>query len=158
MQMIQLVTRIEAPRERCFLLSLSVDLHMNSTAPTRERAITGVTHGVMGAGDVVTWQGMHFGLRLRHTSRISDYEPYTYFCDEMVRGAFRSFRHQHYFDEERKGFTVMRDVLEFSAPLGVLGLIAERLVLRSYMTGFLAERNTVIKRVAESEEWKGYLS
>lgn len=42
MQLIELETNIAAPIERCFFLSLSIDLHMDSTAPTRERAIAGV--------------------------------------------------------------------------------------------------------------------
>ena len=131
---------------------------MDSTKPTRERAIAGVTHGILGAGDFVTWEGSHFGLRLHHTSRISAYQPYSYFCDEMTSGVFKSFRHEHHFEEERDGFMVMRDVLAFSAPLGSLGLVVERLILRRYMTNFLIERNAVIKRVAESEHWQKYLS
>lgn len=35
----------------------------------------------------------------------------------------------------RPGRTVMRDVFEFRAPLGVVGRVAERLVLRSYLYG-----------------------
>ena len=51
----------------------------------------------------------------------------------------------------------MRDVMQFAAPLGVLGLIAERMVLRAYMLGFLRQRNAVIKRVAESDKWVQFL-
>src|SRR5215469_15070808 len=99
MQTIRLETRIAAPIELCFLLSLSIDLHMDSTAPTRERAIAGVTHGLIGPGESVTWEGSHFGFRLRHTSRIVSYEPPTFFCDEMTQGMFKSFRHEHHFSE-----------------------------------------------------------
>ena len=60
MQLIQLETKIAAPPERCFLLSLNIDLHMESTAPTREVAIAGVTHGIIGPGETVTWRGRHF--------------------------------------------------------------------------------------------------
>ena len=75
----------------------------------------------------------------------------------MVSGVFKSFRHEHYFDDMHDGATVMRDVLEFSAPLRPLGILVERLVLRRYMTTFLVERNAVIKHIAESEQWKSYL-
>jgi len=40
-QRIQLETRIAAPAQRCFSLSLSIDLHVDSTASTGERAIAG---------------------------------------------------------------------------------------------------------------------
>jgi hypothetical protein len=39
--LIELETFIAAPPERCFELSLSVELHLDSTAATRERAIAG---------------------------------------------------------------------------------------------------------------------
>lgn len=156
MQTIRVETRIAAPAMRCFLLSLNIDLHMDTTAQTRERAIAGVTHGLIGLGETVTWEGRHFGLRLRHTSKIVIYEPPRFFCDEMIDGVFRSFRHEHHFSESA-GETVMRDVLEFSAPMGWLGGLAERLVLRSYLYGFLGERNAMIRQVAESDRWRLYL-
>jgi ligand-binding SRPBCC domain-containing protein len=141
---------------RCFLLSLNVDLHMDSTARTREQAIAGVTRGLIGYGESVTWEGRHFGFLLRHTSEIVSYEAPKFFCDVMTAGMFKSFRHDHSFAEVA-GETVMQDVLQFAAPLGWLGALTEKLVLRRYFEGFLRERNAVIKQVAESEEWRRYL-
>jgi ligand-binding SRPBCC domain-containing protein len=156
-QKIQLETRIAAPAKRCFLLALSIDLHMDSTASTRERAVAGVTTKLIGDGESVTWRGRHFGLMLQQTSRITQYEPPTFFQDIMTAGAFKSFEHDHRF-QEQDGETVMRDELRFSAPFGVLGLIVEKLVLRNYLTRFLFERNQFLKQVAESEMWREYLS
>jgi ligand-binding SRPBCC domain-containing protein len=156
MQTIRVETRIAAPAMRCFLLSLNIDLQMDVTAGSREHAIAGVTHGLIGAGECVTWQGRYFGLLVRHTSKIIAYDPPNFFCDAMLKGIFKSYRHEHYFAESG-GETVMRDVLEFAAPLGVLGIAAERLVLRDYLRRFLCERNAVIKQVAESDEWRRYL-
>jgi ligand-binding SRPBCC domain-containing protein len=153
---IQLETRITAPAERCFLLSLSIDLHVDSTASTRERAVAGVTTGLIRGGESVTWQGRHFGLMLRHTSRITQYEPPIFFQDVMTAGLFRSFEHDHRF-QQKGSETVMRDELRFSAPLGILGLTTERFVLRGYLTRFLHERNRLVKEVAESHRWRGYL-
>ena len=154
---IQLETRIAAPARRCFLLALSIDLHMASTAGTRERAVAGVATGLIASGESVTWRGRHFGLMLQHTSKITRYEPPTFFQDVMTAGMFKSFEHDHRF-QEQDGETVMKDELRFSAPLGGLGLMAERLVLRNYLTRFLLERNKFVKQVAESERWREYLS
>ena len=63
MGVIRLETFIRAPIERCFDLSRSVDLHILSTAQTNERAIDGVTSGLMKLGDVVTWEARHFGVK-----------------------------------------------------------------------------------------------
>lgn len=109
MQLVELETRIAAPLERCFLLSLSIDLHMDSTAHTGERAIAGVTHGIIGPNQMVTWRGRHFGLMLEHTSLIDRYDLPRYFRDVMIKGHFRSFEHEHFFEEATDGDTLMRD-------------------------------------------------
>ena len=152
MQSIAVETKIAAPPDRCFLLSLSIDLHMATTAQTGERAIAGVTHGLMGLGETVTWQGRHFGLMLTHETKITKYERPQYFQDVMLKGVFRSFTHDHHFDLSNDGGTIMRDKLQFTAPLGPLGWIAAQLILRRYLTRFLVERNATIKRVAEGPE------
>jgi ligand-binding SRPBCC domain-containing protein len=156
--MIELETKIAAPAERCFLLSLSIDLHTVSAAQTRERAVAGVTHGLIGPGETVTWEGRHFCVMLRHETVITKYDRPTYFQDVMVKGSFRSFVHDHFF-ETAGSQTLMRERLEFSAPLGQLGWLAETILLRRYLEGFLVERNTAIKRVAEGEPaaWQRYL-
>lgn len=153
---IELSTAIAAPVERCFDLARSIDLHMASTDGTGERAIAGVTSGLIGPGQEVTWSGRHFGLRVTHTSRITAYERPGYFQDSMMRGMFRSFCHDHYFEVDGRG-AVMRDVMEFGAPFGPLGKVVERLLLDRHMRRLLARRNQMIKRTAEGDEWRRYL-
>jgi ligand-binding SRPBCC domain-containing protein len=150
---IHLTTLIHAPRERVFDLTRSIDLHTRSLGWTREVPVAGRTSGLIGLGETVTWRAWHLGVRQRLTSRISAYDRPAYFQDVMVRGAFAWMQHDHWFDATADGGTVLRDEFRFAAPLGVLGRIAETLVLRRYMTRFLERRNAVIKRVAESEEW-----
>lgn len=158
MQTILVETKIAAPPERCFLLSLSVDLHAESAAQTGERAIAGVTQGLIGLGESVTWQGRHFGVMLQHEARITKYERPSYFQDVMVTGAFRSFVHDHFFEPMGSG-TLMRDRLTFAAPLGPLGWLAEAILLRRYLEAFLMERNRTIRQTAVSnrEVWMRYL-
>lgn len=54
---------IHAPIERCFGLARDVDIHTRTTMNTREKAVGGVTTGLLIAGDVVTWEAVHFGLK-----------------------------------------------------------------------------------------------
>lgn len=156
MQIVTLETKIAAPIERCFLLSLSIDLHLATVAHTEERAIAGTMSGLIGMGESVTWRGRHFGLMLTHTSKITHYERPYRFQDEMTHGLFAYFIHDHRFQEEA-GATHMIDELRFASPLGPLGKLVDRLVLREHMKRFLDERNQNLKRVAESEEWRRYL-
>ncbi|MDO1447910.1 SRPBCC family protein [Rhodocytophaga aerolata] len=155
MAVIELDTLINAPIERCFLLSLSVDVHTLSTAHTQERAVAGIMSGRMKLGDTVTWRARHFGIWQQLTSKITAYQYPTYFCDEMISGAFQSFRHEHHFIQQLAG-TRMKDVFYFESPLGLLGKLANGLFLKSYMSTLLAQRNLVIKKVAEGNEWKKF--
>jgi hypothetical protein len=45
----------------------------------------------------------------------------------------------------------MIDVFMFRAPLGILGRVAEALVLTRYMKNLLLARNRYLKQVAEAE-------
>ncbi|MEM7482800.1 MAG: SRPBCC family protein [Acidobacteriota bacterium] len=148
--------RIAAPRPRVFDLARSVELHLESTSKTRERAVGGVVSGLLGAGEEVTWSARHFGIRQRLTSRITRFDPPRYFRDEMVAGAFSHFHHDHHFEALKFG-TMMRDVLDFEAPLGWLGKAVDRLVLIAYLRRFIESRGEVIRRIAESDAWQEFL-
>jgi len=153
---LELRTIIRAPAARCFDLARSVDLHVQSTARTGERAVAGVTRGLIGPGQQVTWRARHFGVWQELTSEISQYDRPRHFRDSMVRGAFAGFDHDHFF-VETDGVTEMLDRFAFRSPLGLLGRIADALVLTRYLRRFLAERNAEIQRVAESDEWRALL-
>ena len=114
MPRIELTTLLPASPERCFELSLSVDAHTSSMAASGERAIAGVTSGVMGLGDTVTWRARHFGVAFTMTSTISVHEAPARFVDEQVTGPFRRWWHEHRF-EEVAGGTLMRDLVEFDS-------------------------------------------
>jgi ligand-binding SRPBCC domain-containing protein len=100
-------------------------------------------------GEEVTWRGRHFGITQHFTSKITAFEPSGYFQDTMQRGAFKSFVHDHFFTSSDGG-TLMKDILAFAAPLGVLGRIAEIFILRRYMESLIATRAKVIKEVLET--------
>src|SRR5436305_757280 len=112
MPTIRLETIIKASPERCFDLSISVDLHQNSMSHTGERAVAGVTSGLLELGDTVTWEAKHFGIRQHLTSRISEYDRPHRFVDEMVQGIFKKIWHLHEFHPCNDG-TWMIDVFEF---------------------------------------------
>ena len=156
MPKIILHTKIKAPLERCFRLSLSVDVHMSSTSNTREKAIAGVTSGVMKLNDTVTWRARHFGVMQTLTSKITVCNEPHEFVDEMVKGIFQRIHHRHIFRAEGQN-TCMTDEFEYEAPLGILGQIAERLLLTDYLRRFLIARNAYIAELAEGEDWRKYL-
>ncbi len=141
--------QIDAPIELCFDLARDMDIHKRTAWPhTKEAIIDGVRTGLIGLNETVTFEATHFGVRQRLTSKVVELDRPYLFVDEMQHGAFRSMRHTHIF-EEVQGKTRMSDIVEFSAPYGPIGWIAERLVLRSYLTRFLMHRNEQLKEIAE---------
>jgi ligand-binding SRPBCC domain-containing protein len=153
MPLIHLETDILAPIERVFDLARSIDLHKISMESSQERAVNGVTSGLIELGQTVTWEAVHFGVRQRLTSKITICERPRHLQDVMVGGAFAGFTHDHFLSEIEGG-TLMRDDFDYRSPLGPLGSLADVLFLETYMTKLLAERNATIKRVAESDEWR----
>jgi ligand-binding SRPBCC domain-containing protein len=139
---------IAAPIETCFDLARDIEFHQRTLAHTKERAVAGVTSGGVVGGDVVTWEATHFGVRQWLTARITDYERPTFFADELVRGAFKRFRHLHRFLPDGTG-TLMIDCFDYTSPLGPLGRLADVLFLERYMRSLLVGRNALLKRVAE---------
>ncbi len=147
---------INAPIERVFNLSRSINLHTISTAATNERAIDGVITGLIGKGESVTWEARHLFKTRRFTAKITAMEAPHSFTDEMVKGDFKSFRHEHHFKPVENG-TIMIDLLDFESPYGFAGTLFSKLYLRSYLEKFLVKRNAVIKEYAESQKWKAIL-
>ncbi len=135
------------PVEVLFDRARSIDEHLGSMAGTRERAVAGVTSGLIGEGEEVTWEARHFGVRMRLSSRVTELDFPTRFVDEQVAGPFRWFRHEHVFSAlpggtggGGDGGSRMVDRVEFAAPFGVLGVVVERLVLRGYLRRLIEER------------------
>ena len=144
----EIVTTIAAPAALCFDAARDIDLHVASFAHTGERAVAGTTSGLIGPGETVTWRARHLGVVQHFTSKITAFDPPRYFQDSMVKGAFRSFVHDHWF-EESDGRTIMRDVVEFSSPGGILGRIVDALFLRRYLERLIAGRAEVLRRAVE---------
>ncbi|MGA7671698.1 MAG: SRPBCC family protein [Nitrolancea sp.] len=151
MTRIHLETHIAASIQRCFDLARSVDVHQQSMEQSGERAVSGVTSGLMELGDSVTWEAKHLGFTRRLTSKITNFDPPQGFVDAQVSGPFAYFTHTHGFIAIESG-TLMTDDFDYGVPFGPLGAIGNRLILAGYMRRLLQTRNAHIKHIAESDE------
>jgi len=141
---ITIETFIAAPPEVCFDLALDVGAHAKSAAFSHERVVEpGRLTGVLQLGDIVTFEGKHFGFRQRFTTKITQVDRPRVFVDEMVRGAFKRLRHVHEF-HPRDGGTLMRDILEWEAwGIGFL--------LKPHMRWFVTTKQLELKGIAEGQ-------
>ena len=115
---------------------------------SNEKAIAGKTTGLIGLKEWVTWEAVHFGVKQQLTSKITAFDSPNYFVDEMISGAFKSFKHEHFFTSEENK-TIMIDKFQFQSPFGTIGKLANILFLKRYMTNLLDTRNQFLKQEAE---------
>lgn len=147
---------VNAPVERCFLLSTNLELVKHSLKMKLDSRQSTRTGGLVEGGDRLMWKGWAFGLPQRHESLISKYERPDFFQDTMLRGRFKRYQHDHFFTAIG-GRTLLNDKIRFSLPLGMVTRPVGRFVVTPYIASLLRHRLELLKRVAESDEWKRYL-
>jgi len=149
---------IEAPVERCFRLSTSIEVVALTLGL---RPVEGKLTGLIGPGDQLVWRGWKFGLPQMHETLITGFEQpglekHGFFQDTMGRGRFAAFQHDHHFLETEAG-TLLEDELRFSMPLGWAGDAVGLAVMVPHIKGLLRRRFALLKTLAEGDGWKRYL-
>ncbi len=144
---------IDAPIDRCFLLSTSIPLVARILGMT---PVEGKQTGLVVDGDRVLWRGIKFGFPQFHETLITCYERPSFFQDSMASGRFKSFHHDHHF-QVIAGHTHVYDVVRFSLPFGPLGKLVAKQIVIPHILRLLRERHRMIKRIAEGDDWKQYL-
>lgn len=148
MTTIQLTTQFNVPVQEVFNLSRNINFHIQSASKTDETVIAGIATGLINLNETVTWRGKHFGFYLTHKSRITEMVFFSYFVDEMEDGNFKSFKHEHFF-EQQNGVTIMTDQLYYETPFGIFGKLFDYLFLKKHLTTFLLHRNKALKQSLE---------
>jgi hypothetical protein len=130
-------------------LARDIAVHCRTAERTQERAVAGVTAGLIGLGEEVTFEGVHFGIRQRLTARITQFDRPRCFTDEMLKGGLpvaaarprvrdKGFR----YGDERYAY------LDFAA--GPARQTGRQVFLEAHMRRFLEERNAKLKQIAEA--------
>jgi len=146
---ISLTTNIHAPLDTCFDLARDIGFHVRSLAHTNERVVAGRTDGLIEFGESVTWEAKHLGMTRRMTVEITAMDRPRHFCDEQTDGPFKSFVHDHLFEDLGDGVTRMTDRVAFASPFGVVGRVVDRVYLAGYLRRLIAARGRAIKAEAE---------
>jgi ligand-binding SRPBCC domain-containing protein len=150
-------THIAAPLERVFLLSCSLKIVERELGM---RAVAGKgstrTEGLVTGGDRIRWEGWQLGFWNYHVSLISGFRANEFFQDKMIAGRFKSFLHDHEFTEIG-GQVLLKDTIRFSLPWGFAGRLVGKKILVPHIGGLMRRRFALLKRIAESEEWREYL-
>ena len=144
---------VNAPIDRCFLLSTNLELVQRTIGL---RPVEGKTSGLVEGGDRLVWRGWKFGLPAMHETLITKFERPRFFQDTMGRGRFRFFQHDHHF-EWIDGHTVMWDVVRFSLPLGWVGREVGKRIVVPHVLKLMLRRMELLRRIAEGGDWERYV-
>ncbi len=148
--------QVQAPVDRCFQLSCSLELVHEELGMS---AVSGKTRGLVTGGDIIRWEGWQLGLKHFHVSHISAYNRPVFLQDTMVEGRFKAFQHDHHFRElpgSTPG-TLLEDELRFSLPFGALGKLVARYIMVPHIQRLMSDRFARIKGLAEGDGWRRYL-
>jgi ligand-binding SRPBCC domain-containing protein len=108
--------------------------------------VTRIRGTPLGVGTTIFYRIRWLGVPIRWVSRIDEFERNHRFVDVQIRGPYRSWRHEHTF-EERDGRTVMRDTVRYELPLGILGRTAHWLLVRRQLHQIFDYRASQIRRI-----------
>jgi len=149
MPLIKVETKINADIKTCFDLTRDVDFYQKSLERSKEIAIGGKISGLVNLNDSIVWEAKHLGFVRHITLKVTEFDTPNLFVDELVKGGFKAYKHEHIF-RESEDKTIMIDKFYFESPFGVIGKFVDWIFLKKYMTNLLKTRNKTLKEKAES--------
>jgi ligand-binding SRPBCC domain-containing protein len=149
MAVVRTTTLIHAPVNTVFTLARDVAQHAAALVTTGERAVEpGRTEGLLELGDLYCLRAKHLGLPWSVDVRIITLDEDELIASTQIRGPFRRLEHEHRFVVTGAG-TLLTDEVRWVAPAGLLGKLADEIVLRRRLLWILTVRNAHLKRWAE---------
>jgi len=99
----------------------------------------------MRVGTLIDYRLRVHGIPLSWTTRIEQWDPGVGFVDRQIAGPYRLWHHRHTFHAQGAG-TVVSDVVDYALPLGPLGELAHRLLVRRDLERIFAHRHAAAAR------------
>ena len=90
-----------------------------------------------------------FPIEIKWDSVICEFEENRIFADCQIKGPFEHWVHRHEFDALDDHRTRVTDTIEFGAPLGLFGRMAESLFIGSRLQRIFEHRKKIVKRGVE---------
>jgi hypothetical protein len=106
----------------------------------------------MEAGAVIEYRLALFGAPVYWRTVIESWDPEESFVDSQTKGPYALWRHTHLFEEKGPRQTLVRDLVEYGIPYGVLGRIAHGLFVERWLKKIFDYRAAMIARLLEAED------
>jgi ligand-binding SRPBCC domain-containing protein len=94
---------------------------------------------MLGKGQIIHFDLSYGMFRLSWTSKITEFEPYTFIENTLLEGPFKKWIHRQNFQEKKKK-TIIQDEIEYVVGLGVLGKAMDSLIIRYQIENFFRKR------------------
>jgi ligand-binding SRPBCC domain-containing protein len=102
----------------------------------------------MEVGRLIDYRLRYRGVPLGWTSEIEAWEPGREFVDRQVRGPYGLWHHRHTFAETRAG-TMIEDEVHYAAPLGIVGELAQPLLIERDLQRIFDYRHDAVVRILD---------
>lgn len=86
------------------------------------------------------------GIKTTWVTEITHIQEMKYFVDEQRVGPYSIWHHEHHL-EPAEGGVLMRDIVTYKPPLGMLGRIANRLIIRKKLREIFQYRERALDKI-----------
>lgn len=107
----------------------------------------------MHPGTLIAYRLALHGVPVRWLTRIEVWEPPHRFLDVQLRGPYALWHHLHTFAPDGTG-TLMRDTVRYGLPLGLLGEVAHRVLVRRDVERIFDHRREAMGREIDASQSK----
>lgn len=147
-------THIAAPPEVVFRFHESPDALVRLIPPWEAMTVA-ESAGSLEPGSKVVLQGKVLGvIPVRWVAIHTEYDPPQLFADRQESGPFAWWYHRHHVLGDGQGGTILRDEVEYRAPLGPVGRWLGGWLIRQKLERMFTYRHETTRRLIESGEWK----
>jgi ligand-binding SRPBCC domain-containing protein len=87
-----------------------------------------------------------FGIQLNWVTEITNVKEHVYFIDEQRTGPYAMWHHEHHF-KEIKGGVQMTDILTYAIPYGIIGRIANNILVEKEVKQIFAFREKEVNKL-----------
>ena len=92
------------------------------------------------------------GYKTRWLTEITHVNPGKYFVDEQRSGPYNLWHHQHHIGPIENG-TLMTDIVHYIPPYGIIGNMANRILIRKQLDAiFEFRKNALIRKFGERQK------
>ena len=83
------------------------------------------------------------GIKLNWVTEITHIKDKNYFVDEQRSGPYKMWHHEHILEETNDGI-IMKDIISYIPPYGIIGLILNKLFIKKQVREIFQYRTKVL--------------